>query len=74
MQNPSLLSDDQLRQLLLESAGIIDSLFEKLHKKDMLILQQQITIERLEEKCERYNKVLFGGSEGEAVEKAEVSE
>lgn len=69
MKNPSLLSDDELRQLLLESAGIIDSLFEKLHKKDVLLIQQQYAIDRLTEKCERYNSVLFGTT----VEKAEVS-
>jgi hypothetical protein len=65
----TLFSDDKLRELLLESTEIIDSLFERLHKKDLMILTQQDTIDVLQEKCERYDRILFAEPEG-----AEVSD
>ena len=73
MTNYSLYSDDKLRELLQESVGIIDHLFESLANRNKMLVEQQRTIDELTQRCERYNKWLFEGKP-EYPGGAEVSE
>lgn len=60
------LTEEELRDIFTEYCSITDGYVQALIRKDTVILQQNETIEKLQEEIERYHGILF--------ESAEVSE